>query len=41
MIKKLKYPIINKYPKCDKQMYDAGELITMKLKDHLTQTTIF
>lgn len=29
MINKLRYPIINKYPKCDKQMYDAGNRIEM------------
>lgn len=41
MIKKLKYSIIKEYPKCDKKMYDAGEIITMKLKETITQTTIF
>lgn len=41
MIKKIRYPIINKYPKCDKQMYDAGELIDMKIKDDVFQHSLF
>jgi hypothetical protein len=41
MIKKLRYPIIKEYPKCDKKMYDAGELISMKIKDVSDQQSLF
>jgi hypothetical protein len=41
MIKKLRYPVLKNYPKCDKKMYDAGELILMKIKTVLAQQTMF
>ena len=41
MVKKLRYPIIKEYPKCDKKMYDDGELISMKIKDVSGQQSLF
>lgn len=41
MIKKMRYPIVKNYPKCDKKMYDAGELISMKIKDVSGQQSLF
>jgi hypothetical protein len=41
MIKKLRYPIIKDYPKCDKKMYDAGEMMSMKIKDVSVQQSLF
>ena len=32
MIKKLNYDIINKYPKCEKSLYDDGEEIIQELE---------
>jgi hypothetical protein len=32
MLKSLKYPIINQYPKCPKSMYDDGDPITLRIK---------
>ena len=41
MIKKMRYPILDTYPKCDKKMYDAGEFISMKINDSSRQLTLF
>lgn len=41
MLKKLRYPIIKKYPKCDKKTYDAGELISMTIRDVSSQQSLF
>lgn len=41
MLKKLRYPIIKAYPKCDKKTYDAGNLISMRIKDVSGQQSLF
>ena len=41
MIKKLRYPIIKDYPKCDKKMYDAGDNILMNYQDANIQQSLF
>jgi hypothetical protein len=41
MLNKLKYKIINNYPKCEKKNYDAGELIQMKIYNKHKQQELF
>ena len=41
MIKKLRYPIIKDYPKCDKRMYDDGDNILMNYQDANIQKLLF
>lgn len=41
MIKKLRYSIIKDYPKCDKQMYDAGKNILMNFQEMNVQQSLF
>lgn len=41
MLSKLRYKIIDKYPKCEKKMYDAGEDILMSLNISCSQQSLF